>query len=201
MFILDNLKVNPDIQRVIGDVQYPAGWFSSAEARVKVGMIEVADPVRPDDNLFTSVENPDGSYTATARTATDLAVRLAAEKATFIRQVDADTDALIRTVIGERGSEYELAEQEATAYKAAGYTGTIPGSVASWATAKGWTATQSADSIIVASTNWHTAQAALRANRLARKEAAILAGDVAGLDVVKAQWATFMAALKTSLGV
>jgi hypothetical protein len=69
MFLLNNIKVHQDIQRTIGDVQYPAGWFShDAEARAKVGMTEVADPVRPDDNLFTSVENPDGSWTATPRT-------------------------------------------------------------------------------------------------------------------------------------
>jgi len=74
MFLLNNIKVHQDIQRTIGDVQYPAGWFShDAEARAKVGMIEVPDPVRPDDDLFISVENPDGSYTATARTAEDIA--------------------------------------------------------------------------------------------------------------------------------
>ena len=77
MFLLNNIKVHQDIQRTIGDVQYPAGWFShDAEARAKVGMIEVPDPVRPDDNLFTSVENPDGSWTATPRTADDIAARL-----------------------------------------------------------------------------------------------------------------------------
>jgi len=73
MFLLNNIKVNQDIQRTIGDVQYPAGWFSNADERAKVGMIEVADPVRPDDNLFIVVENPDGSYTATPRTADDIA--------------------------------------------------------------------------------------------------------------------------------
>ena len=82
MFLLNNIKVHPDIQRTIGDVQYPAGWFShDAAARAKVGMIEVPDPVRPDDNLFTSVENPDGSWTATPRTADDLAARLAQQAA------------------------------------------------------------------------------------------------------------------------
>ena len=82
MFLLNNIKVHQDIQRTIGDVQYPAGWFShDAEARAKVGMIEVPDPVRPDDNLFTSVENPDGSWTATPRTADDLAARLAQQAA------------------------------------------------------------------------------------------------------------------------
>lgn len=75
MFLLNNVKVHQDIQRTIGDVQYPARWFSNAEARAKVGMIEVPDIPRPDDALFTSVENPDGSYTATPRTAADLASR------------------------------------------------------------------------------------------------------------------------------
>ena len=74
MFLLNNITVNQDIQRTIGDVQYPAGWFSNADERAKVGMIEVADPVRPDDSLFTVVENPDGSYTATPRSADDIAV-------------------------------------------------------------------------------------------------------------------------------
>jgi len=73
MFLLNNIKVNQDIQRTIGDVQYPAGWFSNADERAKVGMIEVADPVRPDENLFIVVENPDGSYTATPRSADDIA--------------------------------------------------------------------------------------------------------------------------------
>ena len=73
MFLLNNIKVNQDIQRTIGDVQYPAGWFSNADERAKVGMIEVADPVRPDDSLFIVVENPDGSYTSTPRTADDIA--------------------------------------------------------------------------------------------------------------------------------
>lgn len=73
MFLLNNIKVSESVQRTIGDVQYPAGWFSNADERAKVGMIEVADPVRPDDNLFNVVENPDGSYTATPRTADDIA--------------------------------------------------------------------------------------------------------------------------------
>lgn len=73
MFLLNNIKVSESVQRTIGDVQYPAGWFSNADERAKVGMIEVADPVRPDENLFTVVENPDGSYTATPRTADDIA--------------------------------------------------------------------------------------------------------------------------------
>jgi hypothetical protein len=89
MFLLNNVKVNQDIQRTIGDVQYPAGWFSNAEERAKVGMIEVADPVRPNDSLFTVIENPDGSYTATPRTADDIAAYQANKDAQQAKSVRA----------------------------------------------------------------------------------------------------------------
>lgn len=89
MFLLNNIKVHQDIQRTIGDVQYPAGWFSNADERAKVGMIEVPDPVRPDDSLFTVVENPDGSYTATPRTADDIAAYQANKDAQQAKSVRA----------------------------------------------------------------------------------------------------------------
>ena len=72
MYLFNNLKFDHTCQRTIEDVQYPAGWFTDPAERAKIGVIEVLDPVRPDDNLFTSVENPDGSYTATPRTAADI---------------------------------------------------------------------------------------------------------------------------------
>ncbi len=94
MFLLNNVKVHQDIQRTIDDVQYPAGWFShNAEARAKVGMIEVPDPIRPDDDLFTSIENPDGSYTATSRTDEDIAeikLNKDTQQALSVRQIRND---------------------------------------------------------------------------------------------------------------
>ena len=96
MFLLNNIKVHQDIQRTIGDVQYPAGWFShDAEARAKVGMIEVPDPVRPEHNFFTSVENPDGSYTSTPRTAEDLAARQVAANIEKAKNVRTTRDTMI----------------------------------------------------------------------------------------------------------
>jgi hypothetical protein len=202
MYLLNNIKFNPDIQRTIGDVQYPHGWFRDPLERAKIGVTEVPDPIVPDDRLFTSVENPDGSYTATPRTATDLAAKLETEKANFVYQIDADTDSIIRAVIGERASEYELAEKEATSYKAAGYPATpVPGSVSSWATAKGWTNTAAADNILATATGWRTAQATIRADRLLRKQHAVDAVDVTALDGVKASWAAFLVTIKGQLGL
>ena len=78
MYLFNDLKFNISSPRTVGDVQYPAGWFHDPLERAKIGVIEVPDPIVPDDNLYTSVENPDGSYTARPRTAADLAERLAA---------------------------------------------------------------------------------------------------------------------------
>ncbi|MFZ3289254.1 MAG: hypothetical protein WA191_20740 [Telluria sp.] len=124
-----------------------------------------------------------------------------AEKTAFILQIDADADALIRAVIGERASQYEGAEREALAYKAAGYTGTVPPKVQAWATAKAQTATWAADSQIATAATWRSAEDALYAKRLLLKETASNAVDAAALDAVKVQWATFLVALKGQLGL
>lgn len=123
-------------------------------------------------------------------------------KAVLIKQIDADTDALVQAVIGNRTSEYELAEKEANDYKTAGYPASpVPGSVSAWAAAKGWTNTQAADDIIATATGWRTAQASIRANRLLHKENARNAADVTALDTVKSSWSAFLTTIKGQLGV
>jgi len=89
MYLFNNLKFDHSVQRTIGDTQYPPGWFNDPAERAKIGVIEVPDPVRPDDNLFTSVENPDGSYTATPRTADDIAAYQARKNAAQAKSVRA----------------------------------------------------------------------------------------------------------------
>jgi hypothetical protein len=121
-------------------------------------------------------------------------------KSAALIQIDADTDAINIAVIGSRAQEYELAERHGLAYKDAGYTGTVPSSVSSWATAKGWTATQAADDIIATASQWRTAQAAIRAQRLLRKEQVRAATDAAGIMAAMAAWAGFVAAIRGQLG-
>ena len=120
-----------------------------------------------------------------------------ARKALLLK-IDADTDAIYRAVQGDRAMEYVLAESDAKAYKAAGYTGTVPDSVASWASAKGQTATWAADDILTTATGWRQAQSSIRATRLACKEQARVASD---MTPITAQWSGFVVAIKTALGV
>ena len=126
------------------------------------------------------------------------AAKLTEDRAALLIKIDADTDAIYGAVQGNRGSEYQLAEMDATAYKAAGYTGTVPASVQAWATAKGKTATWAADDILKTATAWRGAMASIRSNRLAKKEAAKTATDLAPIT---AQWDGFVAYIKTALGV
>ena len=116
----------------------------------------------------------------------------------LLLKIDADTDAIYRAVQGDRAMEYVLAESDAKAYKAAGYTGTVPDSVASWASAKGQTATWAADDILTTATGWRQAQSSIRATRLACKEQARVASD---MTPITAQWSGFVVAIKTALGV
>ncbi len=130
----------------------------------------------------------------------DSAQRLVDARAQFILQVDSDVDDLYRAAIGNRGPEYADAERDAAAYIAAGYTGTVPAGVQSWATAKGWTATQAADDIMQAAAQLNGAKQAIRAARLLRKEQARTA-TAATLPTVTAQWNGFVAAVRAQLGL
>jgi hypothetical protein len=119
-------------------------------------------------------------------------------KEQLIAQIDAEADAITRAVQGDRALEYLRAEQEATVYKASGYTGQAPSSVTSWSGPKKKSDKWATDDILATAAGWRQAQESIRAARLACKEDAKVAPDLAP---VAAQWAGFVAAIKTALGV
>ena len=124
-----------------------------------------------------------------------------AARAEAIRIIDADTDAIYGACIGNRATEYKVAEDEAKAYETNNYAGAAPQSVASWATAKGWTANQATDDILATANQWRGAQASIRANRLARKEQVRTASNQAAVEAAVASWKDFVAATRAALGV
>lgn len=164
---------------ILDDATLPAGWTGAVWSYTG-GVWAVADAVG-----YAAIEAEAQSRVVEARS-------------TLIRQIDTDTDAIYRAVQGDRAMEYVLAESDAKSYKAAGYTGPVPDSVASWASAKTKSAIWAADDILTIATGWRQAQSSIRATRLACKEQARAANDVAP---VAAQWAAFVAAIKTALGV
>lgn len=119
----------------------------------------------------------------------------------LLAQIDADTDSIYGSVLGNRAEEYTLAANEAQAFKTAGYTGAVPSSVQSWAAAKSWTTTQAADDILLTAARWIGAQSAIRAERLLRKEQIRTAvGDPARAAVMVA-WAGFVSYMRGQLGL
>ena len=129
----------------------------------------------------------------------DADLRLAlldALKIELCQQVDGLADQVRHELAGDplRVAEYDRAAQEASAYQTAGYTGTVPPAVLSWAEAKGWTAQAAADDILRAAHHWNAALYQLRDQRLKTKEAIRSALDEAsakaiaeaGLDALRA---------------
>ena len=71
MFQRNGKKISLDIDLTIGEgdeaITYPAGSLKNAELRVELGIVEVPDPMRPDERLYYVTENEDGSYSAAPR--------------------------------------------------------------------------------------------------------------------------------------
>jgi hypothetical protein len=107
--------------------------------------------------------------------------------------IDAVADAARMRVVVDpvRMKEYEVAEEQAKAYKARGYDADVPPYVASWALAKaaqGWTNQQACDDILAASARWNYALAKIRELRLVAKEAVKLASSSADVDTIVNQF-------------
>jgi nicotinamide mononucleotide adenylyltransferase len=120
-------------------------------------------------------------------------------KASNIKKVDADVDAIYAAAIGNRATEYSEAELQANVFKAADYTGTVPSYVASWlaSNTKGLTTAQeAADDIIAQATAWRSAASAIRANRLTSKK-----NIIDEVPTAMQQWNGFVSAIRSALGV
>jgi hypothetical protein len=174
-------------------------------------VVRVTLAPQPEHDLATQgiAETPpqliDGVWTQTwavhDRTQDEIDSAFANLIALSLVQIDADTDAIYGAKLGHRAQEYILAEEEATAFAAAGYTGTVPHSVHCWAVPKGWTAQQAADDILATATAWRGAQASIREKRLAAKEAVRNATDSAGVETAMAEWAGFCSVIRGQLGL
>jgi hypothetical protein len=119
----------------------------------------------------------------------------------LVAKIDRDVDDIYDACLGKRGPEYALAESDALSFSAGGYAGAAPPSVSSWAAAKGWTTTQAANDILAAATNWRNAQTAIRSQRLAKKELAKIASDIAAVQTVSVAWVAFRSGIRAALGL
>jgi hypothetical protein len=213
MFIHDGQEVNIDLPLVLGDTQYPGGWFHDADLRAAAGIVQI-DGTPPlvgvnQRAVRGAITEVDGVWTldwaVVNLTADEIAARdataaatLATARAALIVRIDADVDAIYAAVVGNRSDEYNAANIDATAFKAAGYAGTAPASVQSWAAATGWTTHAAADDILAAAARLQALRDTIRAQRLLKKEQTRTASDV---SVVAAAWAGALAAIRAAAGL
>jgi hypothetical protein len=218
MYIRNGEPFDITAPHVFDDVQYPVGWFFDADNHAAFGIVELFDAAPPaisaDQKLVQDgyAQDEQGRWVArwmvVDKSAAELAqdavaavALLEANRSALIARIDAEVDAIYAAVIGNRSDEYNAARDEATAFAAADYAGDAPASVQSWADAKGWAAQQAADDILAAAARLVALRDTIRAQRLAKKEAARLALDAAALDTVSGQWAAALAAIRSAAGL
>lgn len=119
----------------------------------------------------------------------------------FLKEVDNDVDTIYADTVGNRTSEYMLAESDANWYKAATYNGNVPDSVQAWADATGKPAQWAADDILNIASQWRSAQILMRKERLAHKELARKAMSIAAVDPIAVSWKQFVVSTREMLEI
>lgn len=88
MFLLNGKRLPEGTPFEFNGVQYPSNWLnlSTADEKRKVGIVEVAQDPRPDDELFWVTDNNDGTWSTVPRAVEDKAART---KAAVLSKIDA----------------------------------------------------------------------------------------------------------------
>lgn len=124
------------------------------------------------------------------------------QQAAVIMSIDAEVDDIIARTIGNRATEYLLAETEAQAFKQAGYPeDDVPSCVEDDMLAFNRTAREAADAILTQAGAWRQAQQIMRRQRLLRKEEARNAATIDDLAGVINKWRGFTTFIKQQLGI
>jgi hypothetical protein len=217
MYIHNGQPFDITLPQLVGDVQYPPGWFFDAEQRTACDIIEVADPVAPaitSTQTATLVEFQltSGTWRPYWRISEKTAEQLAAEAASLQADIEAavrrcypDVDAVTRDAVGERTEEYRDAEAAARAFVAAGYEGEVDGDVSSYAqhnpTGAAQTNAWAADGIIARADAFKVAKKTMRSQRFASQAAMRAAATPAQLASAIANWDAFIADTRATLGL
>lgn len=104
---------------------------------------------------------------------------LGAARLIAAQQIDETADNARSEVVGNtlRVVEYQLAEDDAKSFQAAGFEGEVPAAVQAWVDAAGMTPQAAAENILSEAAAWKGALYTIRAARLKGKQAALKAGS------------------------
>ncbi|WP_432777772.1 hypothetical protein O4O02_01905 [Pseudomonas fortuita] len=111
---------------------------------------------------------------------------LGAARLCAAQQIDEAADNARVSVVGNslRVVEYQLAEQEAEAFQAAGFEGDVPATVQAWVDAAGLEPQAAAENILAEASKWKAALYAIRAARLKGKQQTLKAASHDEAEVI-----------------
>lgn len=106
MFLLNGKKINIGAMIEFEDARYP-NLYKEAD-RIKVGVVEVPDPVYPDPDLYYWTENLDGSLNITDKSPEQIAqIKMAKAKSVRTQEVN---EILVTTTAGNEFDGHEDAQ-------------------------------------------------------------------------------------------
>jgi len=127
MFLLDGKRLTPGNAFEHNGIQYPANWLNhaSTEEKEAIGIEEVTQQTRPNDEYYWVTDNNDGSFTSTAKPLNDVTendVTSKGLKSNKIAQIKSTANALLKNTdwMVIRKAERDVAIPSATVtYRAA----------------------------------------------------------------------------------
>lgn len=74
IYLLNGVRIHPEMGFRAGDIQYPAGWLSRAttDELSAIGVQTRNDEPMPDQTWYISAQNPDGTWNSTSRDLTQM---------------------------------------------------------------------------------------------------------------------------------
>jgi len=134
------------------------------------------------------------------KTQEELDAELLNRQNNLVFKFERDTDNLIKTIVGERANEYQIAESEAIIFKDAGYPeNDVPASISSDAIANNRTNIEACELILMMSVNWRNIQMTLRSKRLMSKAQTKSSITNEELDTIEEDWNNFIDYITTQV--
>jgi hypothetical protein len=127
MFLLDGKRLTPGSAFEHNGIQYPANWLNlaSLEEKEAIGIEEITQQTRPNDEYYWVTDNNDGTFSSTAKPLNDVTendVTSKGLKSNKIAQIKSTANALLKNTdwMVIRKAERDVAIPSATVtYRAA----------------------------------------------------------------------------------
>jgi len=127
MFLLDGKRLTPGSAFEHNGIQYPANWlnFASLAEKEAIGIEEVSEQSRPNDEYYWVTDNNDGTFSSTAKALNDVTendVTTKGLKTVKVAQIKSTANALLKNTdwMIIRKAERDVAIPSATVtYRAA----------------------------------------------------------------------------------